>query len=235
MINFNKKFKEIIKMEFSQFGFKCKGNNFVRVVDDVMLNFNLHMSRSGWSCTIEFGIVPLCYPIEKSNVTGGLGIYNLRMFEGSMEWWNFDRKSEQSIDTCIHQLVMYMHKYLIPFFERGNNCADAYQEMCTLEKLCHNNVRMADYWKYCLALKMGNFDIAQSHLKAVEQQWVDAYNEMNERGYITKEYEEDTKKGLEEYRKEIEMVTKRDEQAIKDFILNNEAYSLSNLKGVYKK
>jgi hypothetical protein len=96
-------------------------------------------------------------------------------------------------------------------------------------------IKMDDYLKYCMALKIGNYYAALLHLRAIEQQWVDAYNEMNERGYMTKEYEEKTKRGLEKFRKEIEMVANQDEQAIRDFIHNNEAYSISNLKGVYKK
>jgi hypothetical protein len=239
MVNFNKTFKEIAKMEFTHYGFKCKGNNFVRVVDDVMQNFNLNLSRSGWSCTVDFGIVPLCYPIEKRNITEGLGAYMLRMFEDNMQWWEFDRKSEISIVNCINELVEYIHKYIIPFFERGRNCSNAYHEICSFEKSksrpFNNSVKMDDYLKYCMALKIGNYYAALLHLRAIEQQWVDAYNEMNERGYMTKEYEEKTKRGLEKFRKEIEMVANQDEQAIRDFIHNNEAYSISNLKGVYKK
>lgn len=231
---FLKTYVEVCKKEFTKYGFKKMGKNFFRVENDVIQNFNLHRSRYGRSCTVEFGIIPLCYKIEKTVIKNGLGPYNLRMFEDSMEWWDYDRDSSESIVSCVNELVDYIKKYLIPFFERGNDCFDAYREICILEKSVSkpfkNAISMDDYLKYCMTLKIADYNAALAHLKAIEEQWVDAYNSMNEGGYMTKEYAKNTEEQLKKYRKEIEAISNRDMEYISNFIAENEAYSLLQLK-----
>lgn len=234
---FLKIYTEICKKEFTHYGFKKRGsNNFVRVTNDVMQNFHLNRSQFGYSCTVEFGIIPLCYRIGKDQVTGGLGVNHLKMFEGSVAWWDYDKKSNESMECCIVEIVNYMKKYLIPFFERGNNCTKAYHEICAFEKSLNNEVFMPDYWKYCMSLKAGDIDQALKHLKAVEQQHMDAFKINKEAfqsmGGISEEYEKDAKEDFRNIRKEIEYITDRDEEYIQAFIHNNEAYSLNNLKGL---
>lgn len=234
---FLKTYTEICKKEFAPYGFKKKGsNNFVRVTNDVMQNFHLNRNRFGYSCTVEFGIIPLCYRIEKDQVTGGLGANHLKMFEGSVEWWDYDQKSNESMECCIMEIVNYMKEYLIPFFEKGINCTKAYHEICAFEIMFYNEVFMEDYWKYCMSLKAGDIDQALKHLKAVEQQKLDAYKinmkAFQSTGGASEGYEEGVKEEIGKIQKEIECIANRDEEFIQAFIHDNEAYSLNNLKGL---
>lgn len=91
MDSFLKIYKEYCKDEFEKYGFKRCKNNHYRVVNDVLQTFLLHRSIYGYNCTVEFGITPLCYGIDKDHKCSVGGIYNLRMFEGGVEWWEYPR------------------------------------------------------------------------------------------------------------------------------------------------
>jgi|GEM_PF-1829440 len=259
---FTKHYVEACKKEFSQYGYKRKSNSFARVINDVMQNFTLKKYSTGRGCTIEFGIVPLCMRIEKANINGGIGIYNLRRFEpvqwDHWDYWDYDPNSEESIDICISELITHINKYLIPLFNRADSCNNGYQELCELDRLFNKNwvigrekysdgkaimreedqkfyrdgVNMLDSCKYYMALKNGNYNLAISHLKAFEQKNMDSYTTMLEGGHLTEADKNRREKKIEELRNKIILIEEKNEKYILSLIQENEAYSKENLKGI---
>lgn len=248
---FVENYLETCKAEFSQYGFKQKRKAFVRVINDVMQNFTLEKLRSGRACRVEFAIIPLCLRIEKDYITGGVYSHNLRRFEPAhwTHWdqWEYDPKSEKSMNNCIDEMIMQIKKHLMPLFCKANSCKTAYDELCELDrefygnvknmrendkKYFQNGVNMLDNTKYYMALKNGNYDIAVAYLKAIEQQNVDSYNSMDEGGYLTGDDRTRREENLVKIRYEIETISKCDESYIQGLIKESEEYSLNNLKGI---
>ena len=91
---------------------------------------------------------------------------------------------------------------------------------------------MPDYWKFCMTLKSGNYELAATHLKAIEQQNVNSYNSMLENGYLSDEDKVRREKRIAELRKEIDSIESHDELYTQRFISENEAYSRNNLKDI---
>lgn len=207
-------------------GFKSYKNSFYKITNDVKQTFELRRFRSGWQCTVDFGILPLCYKINNKN--DGVS-YELGLLDGSRQLWEYNPNDEESIKNSINSLVMYMNEWLIPFFENGKTCVEAYEMICNLEKRVFGQVHMNDYVKYCMALKTGMYDIALLHLKAIEKQWGNAYKDRLENGYLTEEYAKKKKTEFEELRKEISCVSKKDINYIANFITKNEEYSFKVL------
>jgi len=226
---FLKQYKQVCKEEFSGYGFKSYRNNHYRVVNDVFQSFCLHRSVYGKSCTVEFGILPLAteYTIEKDRCRSD----HLKKFEGVYEWFEYDNRSEPSIDRCISEMLVYMKKYLMPFFERGIDCKTAYKEICDFERNHCKIYNLADDAKFCMALKNGDYKNAVIHLKAQIAHTKGAY--ANVKSYyddMGPEYEEMIRLSLEKDNRMLEHILNGDETFIKNYIEENERRNLENLK-----
>ena len=253
---FVKNYLNTCMIEFSKYGFKQKKQTFVRVVNDVMQNFAIERLRSGRVCRINFSVIPLCLRIEKEYILGGVYSRELRRFETAHEtmvWdgWEYDPKSKVSSNACVDEIVRYLKQYLIPLFERANCCKTALSEIIAVDQLFYNNhlaskkingikgtagfdagLNLLDGTKYYMALKNGDYDFALECRKALLNQNFEAYNSMNERGYLTEEDKQRREKRIMVLKLEVEKVSKHDESYIQKVIIENEAYSLNNLKSV---
>ena len=243
--------------ELLKCGFARKNKAFVRVVNDVMQILVFEKLRSGRNCRVRFSIVPLCLRIEKEYIVDGVYSRYLRQFElaNSREYddWEYDPKSEESMDKCIKEIIRYINSYLLPLFDRANSCETALPELIKLEKL-FNDIRLEglrrsgikdgacpgaefnliDSVKYYMALRIGDYDFALKSRGALLQQNVDAYNSVLEMGFMTEEVKRRREEGIANLREDISRLERRDEASIRQLITENEAYSLSNLKAVIK-
>jgi len=243
--------------ELIKCGFARKNKAFVRVVNDVMQNISIEKLRSGRTCRVRFSIVPLCLRIEKEYIADGVYSRYLRQFElaNSREYddWEYDPKSEESMDKCVLEIIRYIKSYLLPLFDRANSCKTALPELIKLEKL-FNDIRLEglriagredraspgaelnliDSVKYYMALKIGDYDFALKSRGALLQQNVDAYNSVLDMGFITEEVKRRREEGIANLREDVSRLERRDEASIRQLITENEVYSFSNLKAVIK-
>lgn len=225
---FANEYKERCKKEFSIYGFKFYRNNSYRIVNDVFQSFNLHRSILGQTCTIEFAIIPLCidYKIDKTTCNA----YHIKMFEGSYAWFEYDKKSHLSVEKCINELINYIKKYLIPFFEKGNNCKMAYRLICDFEeKNCVDGMLVGSSIKYCMAIKNGDYRSALLHLNAMFSDTEKIYNNICNDHAIEYEYKLKILKKLQYLKTIINMINDKNIALINEFINENENKSLANL------
>ncbi len=168
---FLKEYKQKCKQEFGQYGFKAYRNNHCRVVHDVFQSFCLHRSRYGTDATVEFCVLPLSqeYKIDKSTC----GAMHLKQFENSGQWFLYRANDEISMNTCINQIVFYMHKYLMPFFERSTTCQSAYEALKIFDK--DNMLFYNEYPKLIMALSNQEYTLAEAHMKKIIAQSKMAY------------------------------------------------------------
>lgn len=232
---FIKRYTANCKELLTPYGFKRCGVNYIRVINDVLQCVGLKKYSGGFDCDVMFEISPLCVP-DMFEIHPRLpsGRYILRMFEG-MVLWKFDKNSQESIDFCIDNIMMFMNKYLVPFFEQGIDCKSAYYQICEFEKLAYKNrIRMMDYYKYCMALKFGDYNLALEHIKPFEQGHVNAMESRKANGWLTEEERIEREDKLAKLRKEIELVSIHDIEFIKNFIKENEVKSLKILEKFIK-
>ena len=239
---FIKQYKATCKKEFHKYGFKSYHNNYYRVVNDVFQSFCLQRSVSGMDCTVNFSLVPLCSSHEINKLSCNEGGH-LKMFEGSYAWFPYDRHSEESMRSCIHSMVDYIHKYLIPYFEKGNSCKNAYAVISEFEAMSKpqtvelpvaHEFPLYSHLKFCIALKNGDYILAVNHLEEIKIQWQYAYQHTikvwKELQYkIDAEYERKMEADMTKLQKQIELISKRDMDYINNFIQSNEQRSLRNL------
>lgn len=257
MDDFLKRFKIRCEAEVLQYGFKQKKNVFARIVNDVFQSFyieKLGRYSGERECRIGFSILPLCQKLEAKWALSGVGIYYLKKFEVS-HWMEGDgwryKISSEDISYCIDEILIYINRYLLPFFERSDSCKTALPEVIALEKLFNENrkeslrrsgmedkagpnaeLNLLDSTKYFMALKNGDYDFALKSRQALLQQNVDSYNSMSERGYLMEEDRLRREKSLAELRDEIDHLEIKDIGYFQRLLEENEAYSRENLKGI---
>ena len=257
---FYKIYYEFCNATFPQYGLKKKNKAYVGVVNDVMQNFTFEELRRGRTCRacrVEFAIIPLCLRIEKEDIPGGVYSYNLKLFEEG-EWmqrdqWEYDPKSEESMEACAKDVIRYLTYYLLPLFERANSCETALPELINVEKLFNDNrveflrkngledrakpgsgFQLSNCVYYYMALKNGDFYFALKSRKALLQQNVDSYNSMSERGYLTEKNRIQREIDISKLRDEIAKIERQDKSYINQLIIENETYSWNNLKAIIK-
>jgi len=257
MDNFIGEFTKRCKVEVLKYGFRQKKNVFGRIVDDVYQNFyieKLRLTPDERRCRVGFAVVPLCQRLTENQISDGMGIYYLRKFEVS-HWMDGDgwryKVSSEDISVCVDEIISFINKYLLPFFERANSCKTALPEAIALEKLFNEtrkeslrqngmedkagsyvDLNLLDSAKYYMALKSGDFDFALKSRMALLQQNVDSYNSMKERGYLTEEDRMRREKKLAVLRSEISKIEGRDETYIQQLIIKNEEYSRECLQNI---
>lgn len=243
------------KARFSQYGFKKKGSVFVRTVNDVMQIFVIEKLKSGRACRVGFAIIPFCLRIEKEYVSGGVYLRNLRGFEpahwAQYDHWEYDPKSENSMDFCVKEIIRYLENYLLPLFKYAKSCEAALPELIKLERRFNDNrveglkadgledkagpgaeLLLSDCVKYYMALKIGDYDFALKSCQAQFQRSLDAYNLMVEGKYLTEIDRIRREKNLANLRDEINRLHAKDIGYFQRLLEENEAYSIQNLKGI---
>ncbi|MBQ7011412.1 MAG: hypothetical protein IJN63_06865 [Clostridia bacterium] len=167
-------YKNRCKNEFDKYGFNWHGNNAYRVVNDVFQSFCLHRSVSGDSCTVEFITVPLCIGqyINKSYC----GPNHLKKFENEGSWFEYDKNDDKSMEECVSNMIGYMQRYLIPFFEASTNAYDAYYANLSFQRDHYKDgIFWGDPWLFYLSMKANLYCEAEQHLTAWKCHIIDAY------------------------------------------------------------
>lgn len=177
------RYRKIHNTYLSQLGFNRVGDSWIRIVSDVIQTFRLK-SMVGSKCyTIDFGVFPLCMPINCCD----MGAYSLNHFSSNPivydNGWKRWEKSPNTTDDCDDNIWTAFGKYLIPFFAQANSCEMALRSMIELDELFDRNRRevlqkaslpdCATPWqkrslcapeKYYMALKCKDYQYALSFL-----------------------------------------------------------------------
>ena len=84
---FLNQYKTRMKQELSPYGFRLDQRTFFRVINDIVQTVSLNKNRYG--CTIEYGILPLAFPVDDSACLHG-GRYSIGMKrKPGIAWWPF--------------------------------------------------------------------------------------------------------------------------------------------------
>ena len=222
-------YNEKCKKSFSELGFKYYRKNFYRVVNDVFQSFQLHKSVSGSECTVEFVVAPLC--LGDSIHKAYCGPDHIKKFENDYSWFQYDRNDESNMDSCVDEMIGYMKKYLIPYFQLCDNSKQAYFATCDFQK---NNYRkgifLADPLLFNMALKAKLYDKALIHLTAQKEHVEKAYKTNKDHfGDLNIEYKERVEKLIKEIPYKIKMLSEDNLQYIQEYIDKNEGKALLNL------
>ena len=222
---FLKEYKNTIKKEFIEYGFKVHRTNFYRVINDVFQSFNLHRSVSGEEATVEFLVIPLAdsYAIDKDRC----GCTHLKMFENDCSWFHYNRNSEKSVDECIKEIICYMKKYLIPFFESTCSCDKIYSQL-----LNNKYVDFLEQAKRNVALKMKDLELANQYLnEEIEQiKFAIEQNKKNSNDLeFIKSMEEQYQKDIEEKQEFQRYIFHNDIAYLDEWIKTNEKNNLHRL------
>lgn len=220
-----KEYKKRCKEEFGKYGFNLYSNNHYRVINDVFQSFNLHRSVSGSDCTVQFGIIPLSVAYDLDKTSGNP--CHLKKFENSGHWFNYDRNSLTSIDMCITNMFAYMKKYLMPLFEKAEDCKSAYAAICEYDHVFAGN----SYERFCMCLKFGDYEAAKFHLEAVICQHERAYKRNKEvfGENITQDYVQKMEKKISEKQRLLKLIEGEDYNSIQEWLILNENRNKQNL------
>jgi len=184
MKTISKYYNCVCTQKYKPLGFSRSKSTFVRTSGDVLQAFTLKCSRDVPTCSVEFGIFPLCLPQPIFLDAGG---YELDEFivelHTESSGWRFDPSSDESMMNCIESISEAIDLHLLPFFEACSDCKAALPELVKLEELFDLNRQKAlrlmgdvdsaapwqerslfDYRKYYMALKARNLSYAQQYL-----------------------------------------------------------------------
>jgi len=230
MDTFLKQYKEIVKPIFAPLGFKFKGQNCLRVTNDVVQSFCLSRSRWGRACRVTFDVLPLCAPIDSPMVRQGIGIYDLSNLPSGKDWWEYAPDSPADVEGCIRDMVGFMERNLLPFFQKTESCQEAYPVLC---KLLNDNgilVLDDDCWQEdaCyIALKRGEkLDVVLDFLRSGVEVWAKRLNAEDS----TPESDQLIQSFLTTERSCIAAIESGDKNRLQEEILKREARSASLLK-----
>jgi len=220
------------KKILSPYGFKNCGVNHLRLINDVVQYIGLQILSGKRYCRIYFGIRPLCCIKSEVHPKFANGDYDLRMFEGYKKAWEYDKKSQESINNCVENIIWYIKTYLLEVFKRGIDCKSGYHEIYNFEQTSYdlakklyleqgkkwedaryikNGIYMNDYRKFCMALKIGDYDLSLEYLTTI-------YNHMLTNGT--------SEKNILLYKQKIDHITNRNMDFINNFINTNEKEAL---------
>lgn len=178
-------YHQVCKQKYQPLGFLRSKSIYARIKGDVIQAFSLKRSQQVPTCTVEFGIFPLCLPQPFFLQAGG---YELDQFVVEQYFryggWRFDPNSEESMKECVESMSGAMDLYLLPFFEKCSDCKSALSECIKLEELFEQNRlsvlqlrgtsdcampweerSLFDGRKYYMALKSHNLSYAQRYLE----------------------------------------------------------------------
>ncbi len=217
---FLKEYKKRCKEEFNEYGFKTYRNYHYRVVNDVFQSFCLHRSHYQTDATVEFCVLPLSqeYKIDKSTC----GATHLKRFENSADWFSYITKDENSINICIGQMLYYMEKYLMPFFQKATNCIDAYEALKVFD--VDGAVFYNEYPKMIMALKNKQYLYGKQHVINIiaHSEYVFERNREMLGEKITQEYIQKMKKKISEKQSLLKLIEDEDYNLIQEWLMLNE-------------
>lgn len=219
-------YKKRCKELFGKYGFINYRNYFYRVVNDVFQSFELHKSAYGDKCTIHFCVRPLC---EGNSIAKNCcGPDHLKIFESNFTWFEYDRYNEENIRKCLEEMIHYMQKYLLPYFERANDSETAYHCYYIFqEEHFKEGVVMSDPHLYYFALKAKMYDRALEHLQAQKARIQSIIEE--ERVFGNYDRIESLQENIDEFDKHIKMIEGFNEKEIAEYIETQEKIALHNL------
>lgn len=177
-------YNHICTQKYHSLNFSRRKTTFVRISEDVVQSFTLKFIQNAPTCSVEFGIFPLCLPQPVFLEAGG---YALEEFIVNLHdvgsGWEFNSSSDESMMSCVESISNTIDLYLLPFFEACSNCKSALPELIKLEELFDRNRQKrlqlsGDYdsavpWqerslfdsrKYFMALKSHNVSYAYQYL-----------------------------------------------------------------------
>ncbi|NLY43790.1 MAG: hypothetical protein GX066_07455 [Clostridiaceae bacterium] len=137
-------------------------------------------------------------------------------------------------------MVGYMHKYLMPYFEKGNSCKTAFDVIGEFEVVSKKNIEIKEgvkeflphsYIRACMALKNGAYDRACEHLRQVEIHKHSAF-ERNYKalsGNLDPGYVQRIERDLAVLKEKIKRISERDMDYVRNLIQKNEEDSLKSL------
>lgn len=220
---FLNEYKKRCKKKFGEYGFVPYRNYHNRIINDVFQCFCLHRSRYGTDATVEFCVLPLSqeYKIDKSTCSA----MHLKKFENSSEWFPYISGDQSSINDCIEQLISYMEKYLMPFFQNSTNCANAYETLKIFDATYN------EYTKMIMALKNEQYLYAKQHIINIIMQSEYAFERNKEilGQKITKEYIDKMEKKISEKRGLLKLIEDEDYNTIQEWLMSNEKRNKHNL------
>lgn len=170
--------------KYQALGFSRSRSTFARIIGDVLHVFSFKSSCDASTCSVEFGIFPLCLPQPIFLDAGGYALEEF-IVDPPVEstGWTFDPHAEESVINCIYSISEAIDLYLLPFFEICSNCETALPELVKLEELFDQNrqIRLRqrgdfdsavpwqerslfDSRKYYMAIKAHNLPYAQQYL-----------------------------------------------------------------------
>jgi tetratricopeptide (TPR) repeat protein len=154
-------------------GFKCKGQNFYRIVNDVLQVVVLQRYSDGDTFSVRFSLLPFCC---------GLDELCLKDAELELGWIaklpTYEDKSDEALQRCVCVLGDLFCKNLLHIFEYVSDAATAYEEtrrIYNLHEHLNESERHISILEATILMKLGNYDLA---IKAYESQIVhleDAY------------------------------------------------------------
>ncbi len=163
-------------------GFVKNKRTFARINGEILQAFTFQYGRSTPTCTVNFGIYPLCMP---EPVFLEFGVYELNEFipEKHSTGWGYDPQSEESMEKCAESIIQAIDLYLLPLFQKCHDCKSALSELYKLEELFDHNRQRAlyllhesdcavpwqerslfDYKKFYMALKAQNYLYVRNYL-----------------------------------------------------------------------
>ena len=181
MKKISKYFNHICTQKYSSLGFSKNKSAFIRMRGDILQTFALKCSHMAPTCSVTFGILPLCSPQPVYFDEGQYALNNfiIEVYDG----WIFDSDSYESVMKCVESILQAIDLYLMPLFERCYDCKTSLPELIKLDELFDRNRQtilrlkgdsdLADPWherslfdsrKYYMSLKAHDWSYARKYL-----------------------------------------------------------------------
>lgn len=182
-------FSRVCTDKYRPYGFFKRKSTFVRLKGDVLHTFTLKRFQNVPLCSVDFGIFPLCLPQPIFLEAGGYDLSHLIKEQTEDFWgvtfhgWKFDNAVDDSIKNCVESISKAIDLYLLPLFEKCQDCKASLSELISLEEVLDNNrkIRLSligekdlaipwqerslfDPRKYYMAMKTKNFSYMYQYL-----------------------------------------------------------------------
>lgn len=131
MISVSQVFAKKCTEKYRALGFSRNKSVFVRMKGDVIHSFTIKKFCSAPCCTVEFGVFPLCNSAKIYLDAGGYDLSELTV-EG--QEWSFIPQSQDSIEQCIESVLQAMDQFMIPFFDKCQDCKTSLANLQLLEQ-----------------------------------------------------------------------------------------------------
>jgi len=184
MKSLSKYYNQICTKKYQILGFSRNKLTLIRMCEDIVQAFTFKFSQSTTTCTVDFGIFPLCMPVPIFLDEGGYGLEQFIVEQYEQNWgWTFDPNSDESMINCIKSISQAIDLYLLPIFDTCSDCKSALPELIKLEELFDRNRlkklhlrgdsdcaiawqerSLFDARKYYMALKSRNLVYAEQYL-----------------------------------------------------------------------